>query len=251
MRRTALSLAVLGLHFALALAVRAGEAEPAAVIDKAIKAHFPKGLDTKNRGLRTKSKGTLHVMGLDLDYTQEVAVQVPNQFKEVMELTVMNKKVTVTSVFNGKEGWIRADDKDVPVGEDILDEFKEAAYTMGLVQGLFLKDKALKFTSVGEAQVKGKSAVGVRISKEGKKDVTLYFDKGTGLIAKVELRKRDLATGQEVTEERFITEYQEIADRKVARKVEVHRDGSPLMEAEVTEVQVLEKLDAGEFGQPK
>ena len=35
--------------------------------------------------------------------------------------------------------------------------------------------------------------------------------------------------GQEVTEERFITEYQDVAGRKVAKKVEVQRDGTPFV----------------------
>src|SRR5947209_12743513 len=133
MRRIAPALVVLGLHLVLALAARAGEDERPAIIDKAIKAHFPKGIDTKNKGMRTKSKGKLHVMGLDLDYTQEVAVQTPNKFRDVMTLTVMNNEVVVTSVFDGKQAWIRAGDKDVPITDEILEEFKDAAYSMALV----------------------------------------------------------------------------------------------------------------------
>ncbi len=251
MRRTAQILTTVTLLFALALVSQAGEGEAAAIIDKAIKAHFPKGADAKNLGVRTKSKGTLHILGMDLPYTQEVAVQMPNKFKEVMELTVMNMNVTVTTVFNGKEGWIRAGDKDVPVTDEILDELKDAAYSMRLIQGLFLKDKAVKLSVVGEVQVKGKPAMGVTVSREGKKDINLFFDKTTGLLSKLEMRKRDLMSGQEVTEERFVTEYQEAAGRKVAKKVEVLRDGKQLAEAEVTEVQILERIDDTEFAQPK
>jgi len=241
----------LSLPCLLALTGWAGEGDAAVIINKAIKAHFPKGVDTKNGGLRTKSKGTLHIMGLDLDYTQEVSVQSPDKFKEAMELTIMNNKIVVTTVFNGKEGWIRAGDKDVPVTGEILDELKEAAYSISLMQGLFMKDKTVKFSVVGDAKVKDKAAVGVRVSREGKKDINLYFDKATHLVTKVEMRKRDLMSGQEVTEERFITEYQDVADRKVAKKVEVLRDGKALIEAEVTDVQILPKLDDSEFAKPK
>ena len=149
MRRATQILAAACLLVVPALARGTGGDESTAVIDKAIKAHFPKGLDTKNKGVRTKSKGTLHISGLDLEFTQEVTAQGASKFKEVMQLTVMNKNVMVTSVFNGKEGWIRADDKDIKVTAEILDEFKQVAYSMGLVQGLFLKDKALKFMAVG------------------------------------------------------------------------------------------------------
>src|SRR5580658_5925429 len=119
MRRTGHVLAVFSLLFVLTLVGQAGEAEATAVINKAIKAHFPKGVDTKNQGVRTKTKGTLQVMGLKLDFTQEVAMQ-KSMFKDVMELDVMGNKVVVTSVFNGKQGWIRAGDKDVKVTDEIL-----------------------------------------------------------------------------------------------------------------------------------
>ena len=44
---------------------------------------------------------------------------------------------------------------------------------------------------------------------------------------------------------------QDIADRKVAKKVEVLRDGKALIEAEVIDVQILPKLDDSEFAKPK
>jgi hypothetical protein len=107
------------------------------------------------------------------------------------------------------------------------------------------------FTRLGEVKVKGRPAVGVTASRKGAKDINLYFDKETGLLAKVEMRRRDLMSGEEVTEERIITEYQEAEGRKVAKKVEVLRDGKAFLEAEVTEVKVLEKVDDSEFAKPK
>jgi hypothetical protein len=250
MRRTGQFLAVFSLLFVLTLVGRAGEADATAIINKAIKAHFPKGVDTKKQGTRTKAKGTLHVQGLDLEFTQEVAVQ-KNMFKEVMELDVMGKKVLVTSVFNGAKAWIRTGDTDVPITDEILSEFKEAAYSMGIMQGMFFKDKTVKFSLIGEAKVKGNDAIGVTVSREGKKDISVYFDKKTGLMAKLEMRKRDLMSGQEVQEERFILEYQDVNGNKSAKKIEVLRDGKALLEAEVVEVQTVEKLDESEFAQPK
>src|SRR5262245_64385281 len=102
MRRTFFAVLALGLSGFFAMSGRAGDDQAAAIIDKAIKAHFPKGVDNKNGGVRTQSKGTLHIMGLDLEYAQEVSVQSPDKFKEVMELNVLNNKVQITTVFNGK-----------------------------------------------------------------------------------------------------------------------------------------------------
>jgi hypothetical protein len=250
MRRTGQVLVVLSLLFVLTLVGRAGDAEATAVINKAIKAHFPKGVDAKKQSVRTKTKGTLHVGGMDLPFTQEVAVQ-KNMFKEVMELEAMGNKVLVTSVYNGKQAWIRAGPQDVKVTDEILNEFKDAAYTMGMMQGMFFKDKNVKFSLIGEAKVKDKDAIGVTIAREGMKDISVYFDKKTGLMAKIEKRGRDIQSGQEVQEERFILEYQDVNGNKTAKKVEVLRDGKAFLEAEVLEVQSLEKIDESEFTQPK
>ena len=250
MRRLAFGLLLLSLHVGLLHAVRAADDDPAAIIDKAVKAHFPKGVDKTHLATRSKSKGTLHLMGMDLDYNQEVAVQLPNKLKETMDLEVMGKKINVVSVYNGKEAWIKSGDNNVPVNDEILAEFKEATYSIGLLQGMFLKDKDLALSLVGESKVKDKPTIAVKISRKGKKDITLYFDKETGLIAKVEMRKRDFQSGQEVNEERIITEYQEVSGRKIAKKIEVLRDGKPFLEGEVTSVEVLEKLDDNEFAKP-
>src|SRR5262249_34862588 len=179
MRRILSAAAAIGLVFAAAVELRAGD-EAQAIIDKAIKAHGAKDGKDKAKGYQGKNKGTLHVAGLDLEFTQEIWAQ-GGKFKEVMDMTVMNQAVKVVTVFNGKEGWIKANDKEIKVDKDILAEFKEAAYTMGLGNLSGLKDKGVKLSLIGEAQVNGKAALGVKISKEGKKDIDMYFDKKTGL----------------------------------------------------------------------
>lgn len=220
------------------------------IIDRAIKAHGLKGKELKTFGYRGKNKGAIHIGGMDLEFTQEVVVKSPDKFKEAMEMTVMNQKVLVTSVFNGKDGWIKVNDKDLPINKDILSEFTEAAHMMQLSQSLFLKDKSLKLSLIGEQQVNDKPAIGVRVAKEGRKDLNFHFDKATGLLAKIERRARDLQGGQEVTEDRIVLEYQDVKGRKMAKKVHVKRDGKPFLEVDVLEAQLLDDIDDSEFGKP-
>lgn len=250
MRRLISLSTLVGLMVAFVLPAFAGEEDAQALIKKAIKAHFPKGLDEKKPAQRIKNKGTLHVMGLDLEFNQEVSIY-KGKFKEVMEMTVKGKTITVVSVFDGKNAWIRAGDQDVPINDDIVNAFKEASESMGLMHGAFLVNKSIKYSLTGEVKVKDKTALGLNLSREGKKDIALFIDKKTHLICKIEMRTRDLMSGQEVTEERYITEYQELAGNKVAKKVEVLRDGKALLEAEVLEVQAFEKFEDAEFARPK
>lgn len=114
----------------------------------------------------------------------------------------------------------------------------------------FLTDKGYELSSLGEVQVNGQPAVGVRVSHKGSRDVSLYFDKKTGLVAKVERRAVDPMTGQEVTEERIIKEYQDKDGMKAAKKVLINRDGKKYMELDISEIKYLDKVDDSEFKEP-
>ncbi len=249
MKRVKLAAAMLSV---LAVAVVRGQTDKdaQAILDKAVKAHFPKGKPDKKTAYVGKNKGTIHVSELKLDFTQQVWVQPAGKFKEVMDMTVMNNAVKVTTVFDGKKGWIKVNDMDIKVSDEILDEFKQIGYWMTLAQLTGLDKKGMKVSLLGEVKINGKANVGVKISKEGKKDIDFYFDKTTGLMTKTERRTKDLMTGQEVTEERIVTEYQDANDRKVAKRVTVNRDGKKLLDVEVLEVELLENIDDGEFAQP-
>jgi hypothetical protein len=243
-----IAFAACGILAALVLQSRAGGDEADAIIAKAIKAHLPKGIDDK-KAYEGKNKGTLSIQGLELEFTQNIWTH-GGKFKEVMELTVMNTPVKTITVYNGKEGWIKVNDMDIPVKDELLDEFKEMAYMMGIAQMVGLKEKGAKLSIVGEFKVNDKPAVGVKISKEGKKDIDLFFDKDSGLLVKTRRVARDFQTNQEVTEERIITAYQDVAGRKMPKKVAVMRDDKKLLEAEIVEARLLERLDDSEFAKP-
>ena len=57
-------------------------------------------------------------------------------------------------------------------------------------------------------------------------------------------------TLQEVDEERIIGEYQDIEGQKVPKKIVVNHDGKKFMEAEVTEMKFLDKVDDSQFEKP-
>ena len=228
----------------------AGGNDADAIIDKAIKAHLGSGKNAFKKGYKGKNKGTLNIAGMEFEFTQEVAVQTPSKFKEVLDLSVAGAKIQVITVFNGTEGWIKTGDKEIKVEKDILEEFKDVGALMSISHGVFVKDKSLKLSVIGEAMVNGKPAMGVKITREGKKPIDMYFDKETGLTSKVERIKKDLMSGQEVTEERIVLEYQDLGGRKHPRRVEVKVDGKRLLLAEVIESQFLDRLEDSEFARP-
>jgi hypothetical protein len=251
MRHFASLIITFSLLLGFALNSQAGGNDADAIIDKAIKAQF--GSDKKaalQKAYRGKNKGTLFVGGMELEFTQEIVTQSPGKFKDVMDISIQGMNIKQTTVFNGKEGWIKALNKEIKAEKEILEEFKDVADLMSMSQGLFTRDKMLKLSVIGEVMVNDKPAIGVKVSREGKKGFDMYFDKETGLTAKIERTKRDLMTGAEVMEERIILEYQDINGRKHPKKVEVKVDGKKLLEAEVVESRFLDKVDDGEFARP-
>jgi hypothetical protein len=221
---------------------------PQAVIDKAVKAHG--GLGKLTKALESKGKGTLHVANNNLPFTQQAFASPSGQFKEVMELEVNGQKVRVITVFDGKQGWINANGQAVNVDDKLLKELKEASYMMQVGRLAALKDPAITLALIGEVMVNGRPVLGVKVSSKGHRDIDLYFDKATGLMAKVERRTVDIMSGQEVTEERIVLEYQEVDGMKTTKKAVVNRDGKKFMELELTEVKFPEKIDDSEFAMP-
>jgi hypothetical protein len=235
-------------------ATRAADDDVKAIITKAIKAHGGEDALTKYQAGQTKAKGKLVLPQIgDTDFTQESAFMLPDKFKEMLDFEVMGKKINVVTIVNGDKITIETtvDGKKVPV--EITDRVKEAvkeqAHMMKAARLVaLLKDKDFQLEQLGEVKVEGKPAVGVRVSSKGHKDLSLYFNKDTGLVAKAERRATDPMAGKEFTEERIILEYEKNKDGiPLPKKVVVKHDGEKHIEVEVLESKWLEKLDDSEF----
>lgn len=249
MHKSLLLMSCLALFLGLVAEAPAQDAAVQAIIEKAIKAHGEKFI---SKPVMAKTKGSLDILG-GLNFTQEVTAQLPNQYKEVMELEVNGQKVTVKTVFDGEQGWLNVNGQEQKLDDKILTELKEAGNLMRLSRLSTLlsnKDKAFELSPLGEMKADSKTIVGIKVATKGFRDVSLYFDKDTGLMYKSERRVVDPMTQMELTEERVIQEYQEQDGSKYPKKVLVNRDGKKFMEAEVIELKYLDKLDNSEFGKP-
>jgi hypothetical protein len=226
------------------------DGEVKAILDKALKAHGGAEKLGKVKCLQTKSKGKLELFG-GIEMTQETSVKFTGKFKEVVEMEVNGQKIRVSSVYDGTKASIVANGQEVPVNDKLMEEFKEGAYALriGRMTNL-LTDKSLQLSLLGESKVEDRPAVGVKIASKGHRDIDLYFDKENGLLAKVQTRKLDGQTMQEVDEERIIKEYQDVDGQKTAKKVLVNHDGKKYLEVEMLEVKFPDDIDESEFQKP-
>jgi len=186
----------------------------------------------------------------NLPFTIEDIWQMPGQYKTTSTISFMGQKHVQTETIDGNKGWSRVDGTVQDLPADALKEMKEQKYAEDLGRLTFLKNKGGQILAVGKAQVNGKPAAGVLIRSQGHKDVKLYFDKASGLLVKREHKVMDPAAGKEVLQEVFFSEYQESDGLKHYRKIVVHRDGMPVIEGRVTELEFFPKLDAKTFAKP-
>jgi hypothetical protein len=240
--------------FALGLAIATGPRALAqdvqAIVDKAILAHG--GAEKLNgvKGLQMKSEGTIEIMGAGSKFTQETVVLFTGKFKQAMELDLSGMKIPITTAYDGTNGWISANGQTIDMPANVLDATKEAVYQMNVGRLTTLKEPGFKLAPLGDINVNDKPAVGVKVTKAGQKDINLFFDKESGLLAKVEHRTTDPQTMQEVNEERIMLEYQDIDGYKTAKKAKVLHDGKKYMEVDVVQVKFVDKIDEAELKKP-
>jgi len=240
-----ISMVCIALSLIVVLPAPAGDpADAQAVIDKAIKATGGEANLGKFRGHTWNEKGTWYGMGEGLPYTGKYAVQFPDQFR-------MEIENVFTIVISKDKGWVVAGGETKELSKDQLAVQKEGLYFGHVTTLLPLKDKAFTLASLPEIKVDGKVAVGVKVSHKEHKDVSLYFDKASGLLVKSDQRvKAEEQGGKEVMQEAWYTDHKAISGIQVPMKLVIKRDGKQYLEAEHSDLKFAEKLEDKVFAKP-
>jgi outer membrane lipoprotein-sorting protein len=231
--------------------VRAQDTDLKAVLRKAIEAHGGEKNLAKFKAAVSKFKGSIEIQGNKYDITGETSLQKPDKVKNVMTLNINGKMVEVVTVFNGKKLWVASMGQTKEIDDEkILKAAREEMQAEGAGSLADFLEKPYELNALGDVKVKGKDAIGIRVSKKGQKDISVFFDKKTHLVVKTEMRTLDGMTGQEVTQEKFVVGYQEKSGMKIAKRVEIVKDGKTFMDIEILDTQPFEKLDDSIFAKP-
>ncbi len=228
------SLALL-LILGVAGASRAAD-DAQALVNKAIQAAGGEERLAKIKGLSWKETGKYYGMGEGLDYRGNYTAFGSDKFR-------MEIEGIFTMVVNGDKGWMEQGGNAVDMEAEQLAQQKEDRYAAEVARLLpLLKDKAYTLGVAGEA---------VKVSRQGRPDIKLFFDKKTGLLVKTERKAKAAEQGnQEVNQETFLSEHKEVDGVKVATKVVIKRDGKNYIEAELSDLKFVDKLDEKLFSKP-
>jgi Cu/Ag efflux protein CusF len=182
----------------------------------------------------------------------EVFLNYPDRMKNVIEVDVNNVKVTIQQGFDGKALWLSVMGMTNEINDkESIEEMKENLYTDHVTSLADIEHKDYKLESLGEMKIKGKDCLGIRVTKKGKRDVSLWFDKNSHLLLKSEARGKDPFGQQgEANEEKYFLEYKGVMGIQSAGRIEVHHDGKKIMDLEVTDARYHAKLDDSYFKRP-
>jgi hypothetical protein len=244
----------LGLVFLLASASEAaedGEKEARAVLDRAVNALGGEAKLKKLKAFVRKAteNPTYRLPEDDSAITVELSLQFPDRFRHVLTRTARRGgKGTITWVVDGDKGWYSAGGETREVSKAELAKAKEDLYLEWVLRLYPLQDKRFKLTPLGNSTVNGKDAVGLKVSCKGHADVSLYFDKGTGLPLKCERPVEKPA--EKVVETIFFEDYKEVDSIKYPAKRTIFHDRKKSNEETTVEFKPVEKLDEKLFTKP-
>jgi hypothetical protein len=257
MHRTVWMVVVLCL-LAVKAPARADEsAEAKALLDKALKALGDRERLARLPAVTLKTKGAVHINGMTAEFSGEWSAHAQEKYRLEMEIAFDGLTRNAVLVLNKAKGWIReggAETQDLTKEEDGLSllhllqiEFNAVRLTEWLVA---LEEKGYQLSPLGELKVNDRAAVGIKIAQKGRPDIDLFFDKETMLPLRSELRVKEGKDGQEVLHAFYYSDYKDVDGVKHFTKLMFRRDDKVLVEMELSEIKLQEKLDDGVFDKP-
>ncbi len=222
-----------------------------ALLDKGIKAAGGKAKLGNFKAGTCKIKGVVHDAGRTDSFALEVFLQGSDQFKMDGEVEGQDMKEKVIVTLNGDQAWDSFGGKVRDVAAPDLHGCRNIIRAFRYVHVLTpLKDKGVTLAPLGEIDIAGKPAVGLKVACNGQDDIHVFLNKETGLPVKAEF-KITYPQGQEEALEFAFSDYKEFNGRKHFTRVEGKQNGKALFEAELSDFRWLDRLDASIFARPK
>jgi hypothetical protein len=178
-----------------------------AIVEKAVVAHGGTDALARNRAEKVRFKGSLTVRGHSLPFTDETTVQLPAQYKHVIETNDGVDKTTIVQLINGDKLYVTINGQPIKLDPAGLSEMRSGMELQRALRLLpLLEDKGYQLAVLDEIKVNDRPAVGVRVTGRGRKELRLYFDKEAGLLVRAEMPLDD-GKGRQVKQHYFFGDF--------------------------------------------
>jgi hypothetical protein len=220
------------------------------LIERAVKAHGGAEALARSRAEKVKFKGNIVLRGHNVPFVEETTVQLPSQYKHVIELNDGTEMTTILHIINGNNVYITINGKEQKLDPAAQSEIRNGM-EMQRAQRLLplLEDKSYQLEVLDKIKVNDRPAVGVRVTGRGRREMRFYFDKEFGMLVRGEILLDD-GKGKQVRQHYFFGNFKDIGGYKRYTKVKVDRDGKTVMEAELLDAKTFDKIDETEFAKP-
>jgi hypothetical protein len=227
------------------------EDDPAAVIDKAIKALGGEEKLSAIKAATWKGKGKINFGGNESEFVFEGTMQHPGQYRQEFEGDFGGNKMKGVTVVAGDKGWRKFGDMGMELDKDGLANEKRNIYLITIPMTVVpLKGKEFKLAAAGVEKVADKPAVGVKATGPDGKEFTIFFDKESGLPAKL-VAKVVGFDGSEFVQETTFDGYKDFDGIQKATKTSSKRDGEKFIDQEILSFKVIDKADPKAFTEPQ
>src|SRR5262245_41122482 len=140
-----------------------GQAEPRAILEKALQAHSGDQRTLQLKAVQTKSKGTFFTGQGNVAFTDETQAVHPVQLKSVKQLEMGGKTATQTIVLNGDRGWIVFGDTQRDLEEPMIANLRENLHQDWIARiAPLLADKDVTLASLSQTKIDGKEVTGIK-----------------------------------------------------------------------------------------
>jgi hypothetical protein len=221
------------------------------LIEQAAAAHGGTELLAKFPAAQVKVKGTYVANGQPTTYTGESVYWLPDRLRTKLEYTAQRIPQVIEQTLNGDRTSMTVCGLAQQMSDVQAQELKVSLYCRELERlSPLLSDSRYKLTTTGPKTIQGKPVAGVRVSRPGFPDVTLYLDATTHLLHSLERPGIDAKGGKVQQQETFL-EYKQAGGIKYPIKTKLKQNGQVVLESEVVEFVPLERIDATVFAIPQ
>lgn len=219
-----------------------------ALVAKAIEASGAEGYK-KFLAATEKVEGKMYMKGMEIAVNGDTVRMEPGKVKTTLNLDVGGQKLKMVRIIDGDKVRTFANGNETPVQEGQIRELKESTHASRLEKLLALRDdKDLNVKLLdGTSKVEDKEAYVLEVKAKDLPDVKLFFDAKTFLLTKAERKARG-EDGNDVLNESFHYDHKKVEGITSSTRGKVLRDGKPYLDAKLTEVKRMEKVDPKEFG---
>jgi hypothetical protein len=231
-------------------APRPGQDEARAMIDKAIEARGGAAAIERYKAVTAKFSATYYRNETEWKTTGTAYELAFEQSRVDWEMQSPDQNAYVVQVFDRDKGWVSMNGTLSDMTKDEVAEFREVLYASAVADLHGLTGPGFQLTPLGTSKVGDKTVVGVRVSSKGHRDISLYFDKGSGLLLKKTLRRKEAGAAAEFTEEMLYGDYRNVSGLMFPFHVSETRDGKTSFVGDWSEITVAEKLRDGILTKP-